>query len=108
MLLDKLKQADINGVWEDDPDIFLWLLYTGGAYLSAGPTRSAYISHINQKFSYQFRSAYGSLSTVLHLCKAFVWSEVAFMAEIQRFWAELNKRELGTYDEELLRKTHTH
>lgn len=100
MLLDKLEQADINSVWEDDPDIFLWLLYTGGAYLSAGPTCSAYISLINQKFPYEFMSAYGSLSTVLHIFKAFVWSEEAFMAEIQRFWAELNKKELGTYDEE--------
>lgn len=96
MLLEKLQQADINDVWDDDPDFFLWLLYTGGAYLSAGPTRSAYIALINQKFSYGFRSPYSSISTVLHIFKMFVWSEEAFSAEIERFFAETNKRKLGT------------
>lgn len=96
VLLEKLQQADINDVWDDDPDFFLWLLYTGGAYLSAGPTRSAYIALINQKFSYGFRSPYSSISTVLHIFKMFVWSEEAFSAEIERFFAETNKRKLGT------------
>lgn len=96
LLLEKLQQADINGVWDDDPDLFLWLLYTGGAYLSASPTRSAYIALINQKFSYGSRSPYSSLSTVLHIFKMFVWSEEAFPAEIGRFWAETNKKQLET------------
>lgn len=98
MLLEKLQQADINGVWDDDPDFFLWLLYTGGAYLSAGPTRSAYVALMNQKFSYGPRSPYNSLSTVLRIFKMFVWSEEAFSAEVERFWVETNKKQLGTYD----------
>lgn len=100
MLLEKLQQADINGVWDDDPDFFLWLLYTGGAYLSAGPTRSAYSALLNQKFSYGYRSPYNSLSTVLQIFKTFVWSEEAISAEIERFWAETNKKELETYGRE--------
>ncbi|KAL7917078.1 hypothetical protein ACQKWADRAFT_324944 [Trichoderma austrokoningii] len=93
VLLEKLQLADTNGVWDDDPDLFLWLLYTGGAYLSAGPTRSAYITLINQKFSYGFRSPYNSLSTVLNIFKMFVWSEEALSAEIEGFWAEASKKE---------------
>jgi hypothetical protein len=100
VLLEKLQQADINGVWDDDPDFFLWLLYTGGAYLSAGPTRSAYIALMNQKFSNGSRSPYNSFSTVLHLFKMFVWSEEAFSAEVERFWAETNKRKWRTYEGE--------
>ncbi|EHK50173.1 uncharacterized protein TrAtP1_007237 [Trichoderma atroviride] len=100
VLLEKLRQADINGVWDDDPDLFLWLLYTGGAYLSTGPTRSAYIALINQKLSYGFGSPYKSMPTVLRIFKMFVWSGEAFSAEVERFWAETNKTQLGTYDRE--------
>ncbi|KAL6903891.1 hypothetical protein GGI43DRAFT_421417 [Trichoderma evansii] len=99
VLLEKLQQADINGVWDDDPELFFWLLYTGGAYLSAGPTRSAYIALINQKFSYGSKSPNSSLSTVLHIFKMFVWSEEAISAEIEKFWAETNKKELRTYNQ---------
>jgi hypothetical protein len=100
VLLEKLQQADASGVWDDDPDLLLWLIYTGGAYLSAGPLRSAYIALTNQKFSYGYRSPYSSLSTVLQIFKMFVWSEEACSAAVQRFWAEINQREPGTYDRE--------
>lgn len=96
MLLEKLQQADINGVWDDDSELFFWLLYTGGAYLSAGPMRSAYIALLSQKFSDGFKSPNSSLSTVIHIFKMFVWSEEAFSAEVEKFWAETNKKELRT------------
>lgn len=100
VLLEKLQQADGNGVWDDDPDFFLWLLYTGGAYLSDSPTRSAYIALLNEKYSYRYRSPYNSLSTVLQIFKTLVWSEEAISAQVERFWAEANKKEPGTYDRE--------
>ncbi len=87
-LLGKLQQADGDGVWADDPDLLLWLLYTGGAYLPAGPTRSSYVAFLKRKYPYKPGDSHSLLPGVVQVLRQFIWSEEAFSRQIQNLWAE--------------------
>jgi hypothetical protein len=87
-LLCKLQQADDNGVWDEHPDLLIWLLYTGGAFVSTSSTRLEYVALMNKIYTSRFGDLYSSRTDVLGVLKQFVWSEKAFAAQIKNFWED--------------------
>lgn len=76
-------------VWDDHPDLLLWLLYIGGAFAPAGVVRSNYIVLLRSNNADRFGGLYESWSELLGILKQFTWSEKAFMSHFKTFWEEI-------------------
>ena len=87
-LFSKLQHADDNGVWDDHPDLLLWLLFMGGAFVPTGSTRSNYVVLLSQKYASNFSDLLGSWPEVLEVLKQFIWSEKALTQQVKEFWEE--------------------
>lgn len=87
-LLGKLRQADDDGVWDEHPDLLLWLVYTAGAFNSNRSTRLEYTIFLKHKYSSQFGNLYSSWSEVRTVLKQFLWSERAGAVQVREFWEE--------------------
>jgi hypothetical protein len=87
-LLIKLHEANGDNQFDDQPDLLQWLLYTGGAFIPEGPTRSGYTSFVNRERASAFGGSYRSLTDVVQVLKQFIWSEKVFKVPIERFWKE--------------------
>ncbi|KAI0487346.1 hypothetical protein F4859DRAFT_252095 [Xylaria cf. heliscus] len=87
-LLRELQQANNDAIWDDHPDLLLWLLYIGGAFTSAGAVRSGYIALLRSNNAYRFLGLYESWPKSLGTLKQFPWSEKAFMTHFKAFWEE--------------------
>jgi hypothetical protein len=87
-LIDKLQQADHGGLWDNHPDLLLWLIYMGGAFLPIGSTRTIYLAILNQKYAGSSVSLPRSWPQVLETLKTFVWPERVFTSQIKAFWEE--------------------
>ncbi|KAI0458449.1 hypothetical protein F5B21DRAFT_459705 [Xylaria acuta] len=87
-LLRELQQADDDPIWDDHPDLLLWLLYIGGAFAPAGTVRSDYITLLRSNNASGFGYLYESWPESLGILKQFTWSEKAFMTHFKTFWEE--------------------
>jgi hypothetical protein len=87
-LLIKLHEADAENLLDDHPGLLMWLLYTGGAFIPEGSTRTSYAALVNQKRASALVGLYHSLEDVVLLLKQFVWSDKAFAIPIHGFWKE--------------------
>ncbi|KAI1111627.1 hypothetical protein F5Y14DRAFT_453860 [Nemania sp. NC0429] len=87
-LLRKLQHASNDRVWDDHPDLLLWLLYVGGAFAPAGAVRAEYAMLLRLNNTTRFGGLYYSWPEVLKAMKRFIWSEKAFMSYFQEFYKE--------------------
>ncbi|KAI8950416.1 hypothetical protein F4801DRAFT_345346 [Xylaria longipes] len=83
-----LQQANDDPVWNDHPDLLLWLLYLGGAFAPAGAMRSNYIALLRSNNASRFGDLYEPWSELLGILKKFTWSGKAFLTQFKAFWEE--------------------
>jgi hypothetical protein len=88
-LLRKLEQANDNPIWDDHPDLLLWLLYIGGAFAPTGVVRSNYVMLLRSNNATRFRNFGRSWPELLEILKQFTWSERAFMLPVKALWKEI-------------------
>lgn len=93
-LLHKIQQVDKSGGWDDHPDLLLWLVYMGGAFLPNGSTRTTFVILLKQKDL--FGDFYNSWEEVRQILKQFVWSESAYAPKLKAFWEESFIQSLST------------
>ncbi|TVY16452.1 hypothetical protein LARI1_G005751 [Lachnellula arida] len=87
-LLRELQMADNDSLWDEHPDLLLWLLYIGGAFAPAGTIRSGYIVLLRSNNASRFGDFYRSWPELLEILKRFIWSEKAFLSQVKALWEE--------------------
>ncbi|KPM35519.1 hypothetical protein AK830_g11061 [Neonectria ditissima] len=87
-LLHELQKANNDPIWDDHPDLLLWLLYIGGAFSPVGTVRSDYIALLRSNNAARFGDLYGSWPELVEVLKQFTWSEKAFMSHVKKLWKE--------------------
>ncbi|KAL4786414.1 hypothetical protein BJX76DRAFT_321277 [Aspergillus varians] len=88
-LLAKLQRTNDDPIWNEHPEILLWLLYIGGAFAPTGIVRSEYVDQIRWTTATRFRDLYRSWPELLEILKQFIWSEKAFLSPVKVLWEEV-------------------
>lgn len=86
-LLNRLKEAREEQLFDNNPGLLLWFLYTGGAFTPAGETRSEYVSFVNQTYAIHYGAKPG-MAEINEVLKLYIWSKEAFSVKIEAFWNE--------------------
>ncbi|KAK8017678.1 hypothetical protein PG993_014004 [Apiospora rasikravindrae] len=89
-LLRVLQQTHDDKLWDDDPDLLLWILYMGGTYAHRGAVRYGYVALLRFNNVTRFKDLYRSWLEALEVLKQFVWSDAAFLAHVRAFWDEVH------------------
>ena len=87
-LLHELQHANDDPIWDVHPDLLLWLLYIGGAFVPKGPVRSQYIALLHLNYATRFGHLGGSWPELLDTLQEFIWSEKAFLSHFKALWEE--------------------
>ncbi|KFY62066.1 hypothetical protein V496_04752 [Pseudogymnoascus sp. VKM F-4515 (FW-2607)] len=87
-LLCEIQQAIDDPIWDDHPDLLLWLLYIGGAFAPEGAIRSDFVSLLRSNNSARFGDSNRSWPELLEMLKRFIWSEKAFTPQGKALWEE--------------------
>ncbi|KAI0111295.1 hypothetical protein GGR51DRAFT_509619 [Nemania sp. FL0031] len=87
-LLGELQKANNDPVWNNNSDLFLWLLYIGGAFSPVGAVRSGYIELLRSHNISRRKILLTSWPTLLETMKRFIWSDKAFMTHFKAFWED--------------------
>ncbi|KAI1199771.1 hypothetical protein F5X97DRAFT_295359 [Nemania serpens] len=87
-LLGIIQHTNNDPVWDDHPDLLLWLLYVGGAFALGGAVRDEYAALLRLNNNTRFGGLYDSWSDVVKIMRRFIWSEKAFMSQFQGFHKE--------------------
>ncbi|MCJ1291618.1 hypothetical protein MMC34_003163 [Xylographa carneopallida] len=87
-LLWELQHANENPIWDDHPELLLWLLYIGGAFAPIGTVRSDYLALLRSNNAARFRDLCRSWPELLGILKQFTWSDKAFTSQAKAFWEE--------------------
>lgn len=87
-LLCKLQSTNEDSIWNDSPELLIWLLHIGGAFAPAGTIRTAYQDLLHLNMSTRFRGMYTSWTELCDILQQFIWSEKAFMSQLKAFWEE--------------------
>ncbi|RDW60540.1 hypothetical protein BP6252_11923 [Coleophoma cylindrospora] len=87
-LLCELKKSKDDPMWDKHPELLLWLLYVGGAFVPPGIARSSYILLLRSNSAARFGGLYRSWPELLEILKQFIWSEKAFMSQVKALWEE--------------------
>ncbi|KAJ5997315.1 N-ethylmaleimide reductase [Penicillium canescens] len=87
-LLNKLREANHDFLWDDWPELLAWLLHIGGAFAPSGTIQSGFLAllHLNRKT--RLRGLYSSWPDLLEILKQFIWSEKAFESQVKAFCEE--------------------
>ncbi|EHK50808.1 hypothetical protein TRIATDRAFT_288672 [Trichoderma atroviride IMI 206040] len=88
-LLDELQRAEQDAIWNENPDMLLWLQYIGGTFASPGPIRSMYIELLRRNLATRFSIGCDARSKILEIMRNFIWSDLAFISEASMFWEEV-------------------
>ncbi|RDW91726.1 hypothetical protein BP5796_02891 [Coleophoma crateriformis] len=75
-------------IWNKHPELLLWLLYIGGAFVPPGIVRSNYVLLLRTNSAARFGDLYRSWPELLEILKQFTWSEKAFMSQVKALWEE--------------------
>lgn len=89
-LLRELLQANREPVWDENPELLLWLLYIGGAFASEGIIRAGYVALLRSHGHGRFGGLCSTWPEVLMILRQFTWSDKAFMAPVKAFWEEVS------------------
>jgi hypothetical protein len=68
--------------------LLLWLLYIGGAFAPKGLVRSAYVALLRSNTAARCKELYRSWPELLAILTQFIWSEKAFMSQVEALWQE--------------------
>ncbi|KAI5461940.1 hypothetical protein BGZ63DRAFT_413433 [Mariannaea sp. PMI_226] len=79
-LLRKLQQASDDPIWDDNPDLLLWLLYIGGSFAPEGIVLSDYVTLLQLRQDL-LGDLHRSWPELLSTLKQFIWSDDAFMPQ---------------------------
>ncbi|KAL4982733.1 hypothetical protein BDW68DRAFT_50099 [Aspergillus falconensis] len=93
-LLVKLWETRDALVWDEDPDLRLWLLYIGGAFAPIGPIRFGYLDLLRPNNATILAKTYCSWPELYDVMKQFIWSDKAFMAPVRALWQEASQTRL--------------
>ncbi|KAG7135407.1 hypothetical protein HYQ46_008929 [Verticillium longisporum] len=97
-LLYKLQKADAEPGWDEHRELLTWLLHIGGAFAPAGTTRSGYLELLKRNLEGRLRGLYTSWPELLGILEKFIWSDKAFLAQVQGLWNEVYiQPELDSY-----------
>lgn len=97
-LLYKLQKTDTEPGWDEHRELLTWLLHIGGAFAPAGTTRSEYLELLKRNLEGRLRGLYTSWPELLGILEKFIWSDKAFLAQVQAFWNEVYiQPELDSY-----------
>lgn len=91
-LLCKLQSTNEDSIWNDSPELLIWLLHIGGAFAPAGTIRTAYQDLLHLNMSTRFRGMYTSWTELCDILLQFIWSEKAFMSQLKAFWEEVKSK----------------
>ncbi|RDW64358.1 uncharacterized protein DSM5745_09769 [Aspergillus mulundensis] len=86
-LLLNLQQTCDSLVWNEHPDLLLWLLYVGGAFAPVGPVRSGYLDLLRLKSD----DDYSSWPKVHECMRRFIWSDNAFLVPVRALSREVSQ-----------------
>jgi hypothetical protein len=87
-LLYEIQQAIDDPIWDDHPDLLLWLLYIGGAFAPKGTVRSGFVALLRSNNAARLGDLNISWSELLGILKRFIWSEKAFTSQAKALWEE--------------------
>ncbi|KAB5576242.1 hypothetical protein GE09DRAFT_619527 [Coniochaeta sp. 2T2.1] len=87
-LLRMLQQCQDDFLWDDHPELLLWLLYIGGAFTEKPNERSGYIALLRSNNRTRFGDLNSSWSRLLEILKQFIWSKRAFARPVELLWVE--------------------
>ncbi|KAL7917136.1 hypothetical protein ACQKWADRAFT_307473 [Trichoderma austrokoningii] len=88
-LLDQLQGSEQDTIWNESPDMLLWLQYIGGTFASPGVIRSKYVDLLRTNISTRFSAGYNAFPKTLKIIKKFIWSDLAFISEASVLWEEI-------------------
>lgn len=77
-------------MWDDQPDLLLWLLYIGGAFAQTGIMRSDYVVLLHGNISSRLGGLFRSWLELLGILKKFIWSDEAFMPQVKGLWKDVS------------------
>ncbi|KAK7911034.1 hypothetical protein PG985_013515 [Apiospora marii] len=92
-LLRVLQQTSHDRLWDEDPDLLLWILTIGGTFAPRGKVRSSYLALLRSNRETRFKGLYESLPGALEVLKQFIWSDGAFLTHVEAFWDEVGSPE---------------
>ncbi|OBT60253.1 hypothetical protein VE03_10264 [Pseudogymnoascus sp. 23342-1-I1] len=87
-LLREIQLAIDDPIWDDHPDLLLWLLYIGGTFSPEGTVRSNFVLLLRSNNSARLGDLNMSWPEVLEILKQFIWSEKAFTSQGKALWEE--------------------
>ncbi|KAH8688544.1 putative N-ethylmaleimide reductase [Ilyonectria robusta] len=97
-LLRKLQQTNDDPMWDDQPDLLLWLLYIGGAFAQTGIMRSDYVVLLHGNISSRLGGLFRSWLELLGILKKFIWSDEAFMPQVKGLWKDVSPLKIGNVE----------
>lgn len=88
-LLKKIQESKDDLLWNNDPDLLIWILHIGGSFSPKGTVRSEYKTILQITHASRLRERYNSFAELIQILEQFVWSERAFGAQFEEFWNEI-------------------
>lgn len=77
-----------------------WVVHIGGAFAPMGSIRAGYMVLIQSNRD-RFGRLYTTWPELLDILKSFIWSDKAFMSQVEAFWKETS----ATRPEKMLEET---
>jgi len=87
-LLTELQQARKNPVWDDHPDLLVWLVLIGGAFAPTKQIKQGYVAILALDHDSKYKSLYATWQLTKDVLEDFIWSPNAFEEPVKRFWGE--------------------
>ena len=88
-LLKKLQESKDDLLWNDHPDLLIWIMHMGGSFSPKGTVRSEYKAMLQDNYASRFGERYDSLAELIQILDQFIWSEKAYHAQVEEFWNEI-------------------
>ncbi|KAI1179333.1 putative N-ethylmaleimide reductase [Nemania sp. FL0916] len=87
-LLETVRLASNEPVWDMYPDAVTWILHVGGAFASTEDDRLEYMQLLRANRAARHEETHTTWSELIKVFKRFVWSEKAFSEKMKAFWEE--------------------
>lgn len=78
--------------WQHSPQLLLWLLFAGAAFVSRRATRLQYRVLILGRYEDVIGTLHEDWQSTRDILRQFVWSEQSMEARYYKFWEELHPR----------------
>ncbi|KKP04932.1 hypothetical protein THAR02_02953 [Trichoderma harzianum] len=89
-LLRKLQESNGDPFWDGQIDLLVWMLHMGGAFSPKGSVHDDYKALLQENQDSRFTGKYSSLEELVAIMSQFIWSEKAYRAQVEEFWAEIH------------------